>query len=220
MGKYVIDETTLKDIGNAIRGRTGKTDLIAPAAMPAEIAGIEGGGGGILAGIIARELTELSNSDVEKIGYSALANYPGLVSVDFPNVKVIDIEALFYCEELTTVDFPAAESIGEAAFFGCIALTTADFPVAAYIGEMAFLRDGELKSLILRNPNAVCTLSNKDAFDGSSISNKTGYIYVPSALIEDYKVATNWSTYATQFRALESYTVDGTITGKLDETKI
>lgn len=40
------------------------------------------------------------------------------------------------------------------------------------------------------------------------------------ALVDSYKAATNWSTYATQFRALEDYTVDGTITGELDSTKI
>jgi hypothetical protein len=34
---------------------------------------------------------------------------------------------------------------------------------------------------------------------------KDGYIYVPKALIEDYKVATNWSTFADQFRAIEDY---------------
>ena len=50
--------------------------------------------------------------------------------------------------------------------------------------------------------------------------NVPAYIYVPRALVEDYKVATNWSAYADQFRALEDYTVDGTISGDLDETKI
>lgn len=48
----------------------------------------------------------------------------------------------------------------------------------------------------------------------------TGYIYVPRALVDTYKAATNWSTIADQFRALEDYTVDGTITGELDESKI
>ena len=32
-----------------------------------------------------------------------------------------------------------------------------------------------------------------------------GYIYVPKALLEDYKVATNWSVYADKFRAIEDY---------------
>jgi hypothetical protein len=39
-------------------------------------------------------------------------------------------------------------------------------------------------------------------------------------LVDEYKAATNWSTYAGRIRALEDYTVDGTITGELDESKI
>lgn len=44
--KVSINETTLSAIGDAIREKTGKSDLIAPAAMPTEIRGIETGGGG------------------------------------------------------------------------------------------------------------------------------------------------------------------------------
>ena len=60
----------------------------------------------------------------------------------------------------------------------------------------------------------------------SKIAAGNGYIYVPRALLsdddetKDYRRATNWSTYAAQFRALEDYTVDGTTTGELDKTKI
>ena len=34
---------------------------------------------------------------------------------------------------------------------------------------------------------------------------KDGYIYVPKALVETYKTATNWSAYASQIRAIEDY---------------
>ena len=34
---------------------------------------------------------------------------------------------------------------------------------------------------------------------------KTGYIYVPRALVNSYKAATNWSTFASQIRAIEDY---------------
>lgn len=57
-------------------------------------------------------------------------------------------------------------------------------------------------------------------FAKTPIGSGTGYIYVPRTLVDSYKAATNWSTYADQFRALEDYTVDGTVTGDLDETKI
>lgn len=49
---------------------------------------------------------------------------------------------------------------------------------------------------------------------------KDGYIYVPRSKVDTLKSATNWSSFASQIRALEDYTVDGTTTGELDETKI
>ena len=45
MAKVFIEETTLTAIGDAIRNKTGSTDLIAPGDMAAEISGIEAGGG-------------------------------------------------------------------------------------------------------------------------------------------------------------------------------
>ena len=46
MAKVFIEETTLTAIGDAIRGKTGKTELIDPANMSTEIASITTGGGG------------------------------------------------------------------------------------------------------------------------------------------------------------------------------
>lgn len=45
MGRVSIEESTLTAIGDAIRAKTGKTDMIPPLSMPAEIASIQGGGG-------------------------------------------------------------------------------------------------------------------------------------------------------------------------------
>ena len=49
---------------------------------------------------------------------------------------------------------------------------------------------------------------------------KDCYIYVPRSMVDTLKSATNWSTYADQIRALEDYTIDGTTTGELDESKV
>ena len=47
---------------------------------------------------------------------------------------------------------------------------------------------------------------------------KDGYIYVPRAMVDTLKSATNWSAYADQIRALEDYTLDGTTNGELNLT--
>ena len=152
------------------------------------------------------------------IGGYAFQGCNALTTVDFPAATTIAGSAFRSCSALTTVDFPAATAIGASAFTSCSSLTTVDFPVATSIGDSAFYSCSVLKSLLLRGNN-VCTLSNTNALDSTPIASGTGYIYVPAALIDQYKAATNWSTYAAQFRALEDYTVDGTITGELDPAK-
>ena len=44
MSKIFIEESTLSAIGNSIRAKTGKTDMIPPLNMPTEIASIQAGG--------------------------------------------------------------------------------------------------------------------------------------------------------------------------------
>ena len=59
MAKVFIEETTLTAIGNAIRSKTGKSELIDPANMSTEIASIQAGSGG--GGIPEEALTITGN---------------------------------------------------------------------------------------------------------------------------------------------------------------
>lgn len=165
-----------------------------------------------------------------------------LTSVDLPNLTSIASDVFFGCSithlnlplleslpggytlsnnDFTSVILPSLKSLGGASFFGCQLLITLDLPQLEIIsaGTGLFSSCNSLSALILRGGVRVDLTSNCLASD-NGIANGTGYIYVPAALLEEYKSATNWSIYATQFRALEDYTVDGTITGELDETKI
>ena len=47
MSNYIIQDTTLADIANAIRSKTGSTGLMTPLEMPNEIESIGTGGGGL-----------------------------------------------------------------------------------------------------------------------------------------------------------------------------
>lgn len=48
MANVYLQDSTLTDIGNAIRSKTGNTDLLLPSQMPAAIQSISGGGSGDL----------------------------------------------------------------------------------------------------------------------------------------------------------------------------
>ena len=149
-------------------------------------------------------LTTADFPAVTRIGDSAFNECSALTTADFPVATSIGIGGFYGCSALTTADFPVATSIGQNAFNKCSALTTADFPVATSIGDTAFQNCSKLIAVILRS-ETMCTLSNTNAFTNTPIKSGTGYIYVPRALVDSYKAATNWSTYANQFRAIEDY---------------
>ena len=98
MSKVAINEITLTNIGDAIREKTGKTDLIAPGDMPAEIASISAGGGGIEIGPIV--LTgdckyycsgPLSSKFIELFGDKITTNQLGSVTHMFDHYSLTNI---------------------------------------------------------------------------------------------------------------------------------
>lgn len=75
----------------------------------------------------------------------------------------------------------------------------------------------ELKYFIIRQFGSNYLLGTNVFYGGSSTKVN---ILVPRTMVDTLKSATNWSIYATQLRALEDYTIDGTTTGEIDESKL
>ena len=102
---------------------------------------VSGGGGGDHAdedAIIARTISEYSNSRVTSVGPYAFCSFSSLTTVSFPNATNIGGYAFCSCSSLTTASFPNATNIGSNAFYCCSSLTTASFPNATSIGSYAF----------------------------------------------------------------------------------
>lgn len=155
---------------------------------------------------------------LNQVGERMFRGCTSLKSIDLPNVTSSTGYLAFEgCRALRSLKIPNATEIGPYSLQACTSLTKLDLPSVKKI-YAGGLQSPNLVALILRY-NSVVKLDNTNAFSGKIVDG-TGYIYVPRALIEDYKVAANWSTYASQFRVLEDYTVDGTTTGELDESKI
>lgn len=138
------------------------------------------------------------------IGSNAFTGCTSLKTVNIPVATNIEAFAFSSCTALETASFPSAETIGFAAFEFCESLNIIDFQVSTNIESLAFNSCMSLITVIIRTP-AVCTLSTIDAFESTPISSGEGYIYVPAALVDSYKAATNWSVYADQIRAIEAY---------------
>lgn len=128
-----------------------------------------------------------------------------LTEVSLPEATSLGLYAFGSCIALTSITLPKVLAVNTSALRACAALETVDLPVATTIQAYAFTNDGALSALILRETSRCCTLGNVNAFNNTPIASGTGYIYVPSALVDSYKAATNWSTYADQIRAIEDY---------------
>ena len=176
----------LNAIGDAIRSKTGKEDKLTLEQIATEIEGIQTGGGNseIEDGLINKNLTYYYNERLTEIvtGYQFYQWKAALTAV-FPNVTKVASNTFTQSIGLRKLDFHKLEILSSSHFiYQC----------------------NNFESLIIRTPK-LCPLTMTNTFTGDGISKGTGYIYVPKALIEDYKVATNWINFAEQFRAIEDY---------------
>ena len=181
--------------------------------------------------ILDRTVKSYSNHEIIELGYAAFGRCTKLVDVYLPNVVKTSDYTFFGCSSLEALRLPNAVSstYGQwpSLVEGCSSLKELRLPKAEgslngwhslygtrkllliEIGAMGLVSGDfstciSLETLINRYPK-VSTLSSVSTLSGTAIGRGEGYIYVPRALVEKYKVATNWSVYADQFRAIEDY---------------
>ena len=214
----------LTAIADAIRTKGGTTgELEFPDGFVSAVEGIQAGGGGdFLESWLAKTL-EAVDSDVEcAIDESQFAFQANLKTVNLPNAvsyfgrdsakafsgcsalervnlgKITKLNGrVFYgCTNLIEVIAPMVTESHDYVFGNCTAIEKLDFP------SLTWLRYGntfngatKLHALILR-ANQVVTLQNVNTFANTPFESggTGGTVYVPSALIESYQTATNWST--------------------------
>lgn len=123
---------------------------------------------------------------------------PSLVGYTYQNMAA-------GCSKLTTVDIHDTSYVSSYTFQNCTSLKKVDLHKVGTIATNAFTGATKFETLIIRT-DTVPTLGGTNAFTNTKIqSGGTGYIYVPTALVDSYKAASNWSTYANQIRAIEDY---------------
>ena len=109
------------------------------------------------------------------------------------------------CTSLRRVVLPqSTHDDGWQIYYGCTALRCIDLGKKGTFYQD--LPDSALfDTLILRDASGTYNLSKPAQLSNTKIAAGTGYIYVPAALVDKYKAATNWSVYADQIRAIEDY---------------
>ena len=188
-------------------------------------------------GCAALETADLPN--VATINREAFRGCSALENFNFSNVTTIGHYA-FDVTKFTSLYLPKCTSVGESAFASCTSLRKVT-KLAGSIGKLEYdyctsleildvhqataidwnvnRANKKFKALVIRTPS-VCSAASSDILGNGCFTSGTAYAYVPATLVDSYKAATNWSAISSQIRALEDYTVDVTLTGELDESKI
>lgn len=161
-------------------------------------------------------LTSIDISNATSIGEQALYKCAKLVEIDVSEVTTVGEGAFYQCSKLTSMRMPKLTTAAGDLFRYCYVLLTIDMGLITNIPAYCFRDCRRTTAIILRSPT-LCTVENANAFTNcyhlsgttNSTYNKNGlqdcYVYVPGNLVESYKTADIWSTYSTQFRAIEDY---------------
>lgn len=211
---------TFTNIANAIRTKAGTTEKLTPAQMPTAIENIPSGGGELddyLSGNIPEVVTHASKLAQGAFAYNGkvktiyipdatlcgnyFCNYAdGPIWIHAPHMAMNGSNSFcFYASHLKYALFPESSSLfGTNGLLGAGALEVLDIGKTTYIGNSCgvYKQNPKLKALILRHPTTVCNLSNTRYIDIDLYQTYGARIYVPDDLVDSYKAATNWSTYA------------------------
>lgn len=148
-----------------------------------------------------------SFANATKIGGYAFYGCSGLTQLHIPKMTgSIDPYTFYYCSALTELRLPLTTDVKQYAFNTCKKLKIVELGNISNLGTNCFSNCSNLDTLIIRKTGtSITTLSAAKVFTNTPIANGTGYIYVPAALCDSFKTATNWSVYASQIRAIEDY---------------
>ena len=158
----------------------------------------------------ATNITSLSNQYIFRYCFSL--NYLNLLNLTGVSSNALSDTGL------GMIILPSVTSISSYIGSG-VRTSTIDLSKKISIGSNAFREAYSLVHLILRS-DTICPLSSTSAFTNTPIAEGLGWIYVPTDLVDSYKTASNWSTYASQIISIDEYpkALDGeTITDTWDE---
>lgn len=144
---------------------------------------------------------ELSTLDLHHFNTSKVTNMSYMFNT-CTKLETLDLNN-FNTEQVTQM----ASMFAKSEFLTTLDLSSFDVSKVTNMGNM-FQNCYRLTKLIINNPN-VFTLKQTNVFTNTPIAGYTnytdgelGYVYVPDDLVETYKTAQVWSTYASQIKGI------------------
>ena len=198
----------LTDVADAIREKKGTQDKINAQSFADEIRNLPSGASGDIVMKLNNATYNKANVEsitlfdsVTQIANDAFADFSAMKSFAITNnVTTIGRGAFWGCASLLEFIIPTLlTDLYNNVFNGCASLVQIEIPQGVNtIGQGVFKNCTSLEKVIVLGTQ-VKTLYGVDSFQNNA-SNR--FIYVLDNLVESYKSATNWATYADQIKGL------------------
>ena len=161
---------------------------------------------------------DLSNFDTSKVSVMEMmfqnSNFTSINVSSFNTESTTTMQQMFSgCTNLESIDVSSFDTSVvnrmDGMFLGCTKLEEIDissFTTTSRLNKSLgtsgmFNNCTKLKKIIINNPN-LFIMTGTDMLRNTPIANGTGYVYVPDNMVETYKAANNWSTYANQIKGI------------------
>lgn len=155
-------------------------------------------------------IAKLDMRNVAELRSMSLQDATALSEVNFPALRIANSYSMSGLDSLPELSLPAIEMLSSYSVRHCDSLKKVDFGEnlgankTLTLGMKALESNISLTTVILR-PTTLCNAPYSlvdSILNNTPIASGTGYIYVPDELVEDYKVATNWSELADQIKPI------------------
>jgi len=172
-------------------------------------------------------LTEIILPNVKEVQTYGLSGCTSLKEINLPKLEKANNYSFSNCTNVKKIILPNLTSMMGYTFYGLTACkliqldswnmsagtsqyfqnTTGRIvlPSLTQIYNYSF-RNSQFSEIVLPQ-NRVVVINHYGAFNGSSMASGTCLVYVPDDLVESYKTATNWSTYADQIKPISELPV-------------
>lgn len=228
----LVTGSKLTAIANAIRTRGGTQAQLTLDQMPQAVADIPGGGGGFdwsqwTGGIQFKpeargsyypttplDLTGIDTSSFTSMEamFQGLTGIPSIDTSTMDTSNVANMSAMFQrCSALRSLDLYTFNTSNVTTFYsmfyGCASLKSVNLASidtaskSAMTGYM-FNSDANLEAVIWATRSQTVQPLSATPNQYFLPTNAPTVFYVPDALVEDYKTATNWSTIATRIKGI------------------
>ena len=186
---YIADKNTINEIGYYVTPYKGDVDYRYSNGEYMEVGNL------VYQNLFTRMVTGMYTKDfiIPVEAKSTIRDY-AFANFNAPKIAYDDGSAL-----------SINRSPCEGTFMNCNQLNNLRITGTDSFGHYVFKNCSRLYSLIIEKTDSVIDFGYTDTWEGSALVSGTGKVYVPDALVDSYKSASGWSTYASQIKPLSEY---------------